>query len=80
MSKVLMEGFKTKVTVEDFDAILLKNLLWYDHVNNQLKVGNKRLNYYYDAPTNKNVLTTLTQSELPAKNVLPVEFTTIQKA
>lgn len=79
MSKIILDGFKTDVTHEDQDAILIRNILWYDKINGLLKVGNKQLNYYFDDIINQNVYTVLTQSELPAKNVLPVEFTIIEK-
>lgn len=79
MSKIILEGFKTKVTLDDSDAILLTQLFWYDKINNELKVGSKRLNYYFDSVLNKNILTTKTQTELPSKNVLPVEFKAIEK-
>lgn len=80
MSKIVMNGFRTDASLEDIDALLLKNILWYDSVKNQIKVGNKVLNYYIDETLpaddiySKRVLTTLTQAEAPTKTIFPLEF------
>lgn len=73
MSKILMDGFKIDASLD----LILKTdkLLWYDSINNKLKVGAKNLNYYVDATTNEKVLTVLSQEESPGINILPVEFT-----
>ena len=72
MSKILMDGFKID---ESLSLVLKTNeLLWYDSVNNKLKVGFKDLNYYTNT-SNEKILTILTQEESPGINILPVEFT-----
>lgn len=76
MSKILFDGFKIDSTMADADALLTKNLFWYDKVNGKLKIGGKDLNYYVDASNNK-VLTTLTQAEATGLTIKPVEFTVI---
>ena len=47
-------------------------MFWYDKINNKIKVGNKELNYYIE--NDEKYLTTLTQVELPGKNILALEF------
>lgn len=82
MSRVILEGFKTDPTTENINAILTKDLVWYDKINQRIKVGAKVLNYYTD-PTGGadggpiKVLTTLTQAEAPTKVISPVEFTVL---
>ena len=79
MSKIIMEGFKTNKTQLSIDAILTKNLFWYDKVNNLLKVGNRVLNYYIDTSsgTDVKILTLSTPNEEPNLNIKPVEFTAL---
>lgn len=72
MSKIILNGFRISPLQSDLDAIMLKNLLWYDKINILLKVGNKRLNYYIE--NEEKYLTTFTQEELPLKTILPLEF------
>lgn len=75
MSKIIFDGFRISEAQTDQEAILIKNIVWYDKVHNFIKVGNKVLNYYVE--NNEKVLTTLTQAELPGKAILPLEFSVI---
>ena len=77
MSKIILNGFRIDSTHTDLQAILIKNLLWYNSINFSLMVGSKKLNYYVE--NNEKILTTLTQIELPNKIVLPLEFSVISK-
>lgn len=77
MSKIILNGFRIDSTHTDLQAILIKNLLWYNSINSLLMVGSKKLNYYVE--NNEKILTTLTQIELPNKIVLPLEFSVISK-
>lgn len=77
MSKIILNGFRIDSTHTDLQAILIKNLLWYNSINSSLMVGSKKLNYYVE--NNEKILTTLTQIELPNKIVLPLEFSVISK-
>lgn len=77
MSKIILNGFRIDSTHTDLQAILVKNLLWYNSINSSLMVGSKKLNYYVE--NNEKILTTLTQIELPNKIVLPLEFSVISK-
>ena len=77
MSKIILNGFRIDSTHTDLQAILIKNLLWYNSINSSLMVGSKKLNYYVE--NNEKILTTLTQMELPNKIVLPLEFSVISK-
>lgn len=77
MSKIILNGFRIDSTHTDLQAILIKNLLWYNSINFSLMVGSKKLNYYVE--NNEKILTTLTQMELPNKIVLPLEFSVISK-
>jgi hypothetical protein len=75
MSKILLNGFRTDPNHTDLEAILLSRLFWYDKINNKIKVGNKVLNYYIE--NEEKYLTTLTQAELPGKNILALEFSVL---
>lgn len=75
MSKIMLNGFRINPAHTDLQAILLSNLLWYDKVRNQIKVGNKSLNYYIE--NDEKYLTTLTQAELPGKNIMALEFSVL---
>lgn len=77
MSKIIMEGFRTDATMENIDAIHTTQLFWYDKVNQCLKVGAKKLNYYIDTTVTPQVkvLTLLQPTDNPSLNILPVEFT-----
>lgn len=77
MSKIILNGFRVESTHTDLQAILIKNLLWYNSINSSLMIGSKKLNYYVE--NNEKILTTLTQIELPNKIVLPLEFSVISK-
>lgn len=77
MSKIILNGFRIDSTHTDLQAILIKNLLWYNSINSSLMIGSKKLNYYVE--NNEKILTTLTQIELPNKIVLPLEFSVISK-
>lgn len=79
MSKIIMEGFRTDKTLPNIEAILTKNLFWYDKVSGTLKVGNKVLNYYIEIVdgVESKILTTLSQSEEPNKIIKPLEFSTL---
>ena len=72
MSKILLNGFRIDPSHTDLEAILLSKMFWYDKINNKIKVGNKELNYYIE--NDEKYLTTLTQAELPGKNILALEF------
>lgn len=75
MSKIMLNGFRIDPIHTDLQAILLSNLLWYDKVQNRIKVGNKSLNYYIE--NDEKHLTTLTQAELPGKNIMALEFSVL---
>ena len=79
MSKIIMEGFRTDATLDDIDAILVRNIFWYDIANTRLMVGSIALNYYIDNSdeTKPKVLTTLTQAEAPGLTISPVEFSVL---
>lgn len=75
MSKVILNGFRINELHNDGKAILLKDVLWFDNINNQIKVGDRVLNYYIE--NNKKILTTLNQSEIIGKTIYPIEFTIV---
>lgn len=75
MSKIILDGYRIDPSHDDISAFLLKNMVWYDKPRSEIKVGNKRLNYYLE--NDVKVLTTFTQDEMPGRVILPVEFTVL---
>ena len=75
MSKIILNGFRIDSSHTDLQAVLLKNLLWYDQITGSLKIGSKKLNYYIE--NNEKILTTLSQMELPNKIVKLLEFSVV---